>query len=72
MKNSLKAQVLGLIMLAVSLGAHAALPTEATAAFTTVTGYVTDILAAIWTILPISVGGFLLIRLFKKGTSKAV
>lgn len=61
-----------LVLLAVSLfasvAAHAALPTEATAAFTTVSGNVTDIFAAIWPIVAVVTGGFVLIRLFKKGT----
>jgi hypothetical protein len=71
MKNLYKmlfAMVLGLL----SIAAHAALPTEATAAFTTLSGHVTDILAAIWPILAAVVGGFTLIKLFKKGASKAV
>lgn len=52
--------------------AQAALPTEATAAFTSLTGYVTDIFAAIWPIIGLTVGGFALIKLFKKGASRAV
>jgi len=50
--------------------AHAALPTEATAAFTALSGNVTDIFAAIWPIVAAVVGGFVLIGLFKKGASK--
>ena len=60
------------VMVAASTLASAALPTEATAAFTTLSGNVTDILAAIWPILAAVVGGFTLIKLFKKGASKAV
>lgn len=48
--------------------ANAALPTEATAAFTAVSGNVTDIFAAIWPIIATVTGGFVLIKLFKKGT----
>jgi len=55
------------LMLAAGV-AQAALPTEATAAFTTVSGNVTDIFAAIWPIVAVVTGGFVLIRLFKKGT----
>lgn len=50
--------------------AHAALPTEATAAFTTLSSAVTEILAAIWPIVAAVTGGFVLISLFKKGASK--
>lgn len=50
--------------------AQAALPTEATAALTTVSGNVTDIFAAIWPIIATVVAGFVLIKLFKRGTSK--
>ena len=48
---------------------HAALPAEASSAFTTLSGNVTDILAAIWPIVAAVVGGFALIRLFKRGGS---
>ena len=58
-----------IVLAAVSIGAHAALPTEATAAFTAVSGNVTDIFAAIWPIIATVVAGFVLIKLFKKGTS---
>lgn len=60
--------IVGILMAASSLAAHAALPTEAAAAFTTVTGNVTDIFAAVWPIVATVVGGFVLIKLFKKGT----
>jgi hypothetical protein len=53
-----------------SVAAHAALPTEAATAFTTLTGNVTDILAAVWPIVIALVSGFTLIKLFKKGASK--
>lgn len=52
--------------------AHAALPTEATAAFTTISGNVTDVLAAMWPIVALATGGFVLVKLFKKGANKAV
>lgn len=51
--------------------ALAALPAEATGAFTTITGYATDIFAAIWPLLAFVVGGFVLIKLFKRGVNKA-
>jgi hypothetical protein len=54
----------------VATQAHAALPTEATAAFTSLSGNVTDIFAAVWPIVAAVVGGFVLIGLFKKGASK--
>lgn len=54
-----------------SLVVMAALPAEATAAFTTITGYATDIFAAIWPLLAFIVGGFVLIKLFKRGVNKA-
>lgn len=52
--------------------AHAALPAEASTAFDKISGNVTDILAAIWPIVALSVGGFVLIKLFKKGANRAV
>jgi len=71
-----KLQKIGGAVAASSLGmiasAHAALPTEATAAFTTISGNVTDVLAAMWPIIALSVGGFVLVKLFKKGANKAV
>ena len=61
------------VALAVVAGmAHAALPTEATAAFNGLSTNVTDIFTAIWPILAAVVGGFALIKLFKKGASRAV
>ena len=39
--------------------AYAALPTEATAAFTAISGNVTDVLAAMWPIVALATGGFL-------------
>lgn len=52
--------------------AQAALPAEATSAFSALSGNVTDVLAAVWPIVALGVGGFTLIKLFKKGASKAV
>lgn len=57
---------------ALPIFAHAALPAEATAAFTTISGNITDVLGAMWPLVAASVGGFTLIRLFKKGASRAV
>ncbi len=64
--------VLGLLLSMVAAFAHAALPAEATSAFTALSGNLTDIFAAVWPILAISVGGWTLIKLFKKGAGKAV
>jgi len=71
MKNPSQMLFAALLFVAASV-AHAALPTEATAAFTSLNGYVTDIFAAIWPIIGLTVGGFALIKLFKKGANKAV
>lgn len=60
--------VVGGLLALGTVAAHAALPTEATAAFTAVSGNVTDIFAAVWPIVATVVGGFVLIKLFKKGT----
>lgn len=60
------------LMSGVIASAHAALPTEATAAFATITGNVTDVLAAMWPIVALGTGGFVLVKLFKKGANKAV
>jgi hypothetical protein len=57
----------GLGLAAVSTVSMAALPTEATAAFTSLSSNVTDILAAVWPIIAAVTGGFVLIKLFKKG-----
>jgi len=71
-KKYLVAGLTAVGLMAVSVSANAALPTEATAAFTALSGNVTDILAAVWPIVTLAVGGFVLIKLFKKGASKAV
>lgn len=52
--------------------AHAALPTEVTTAFTDLKSNWTDMSPLIWgTMVPV-VAGFALMKLFKKGASKAV
>ena len=63
--------VVGVVLGLGSAAAMAALPAEATAAFTTLSGNVTDILAAVWPIVATVTGGFVLISLFKKGANKA-
>lgn len=70
MKNHL-IKVALVAMALVSLSAQAALPAEATAAFTAISGYVTDIFAAIWPIVATVTGGFVLVKLFKRGANKA-
>lgn len=72
MLNRAKMAVLAFIglMLGLMSSAHAALPTEATAAFTALSSNVTDILAAVWPIVTLAVGGFVLIGLFKRGAAK--
>jgi hypothetical protein len=55
-----------------TVAAHAALPTEAASAFTAISTNVTDVLAVVWPIVGMLTGGFVLIKLFKKGASKAV
>ncbi|TXH57761.1 MAG: phage coat protein [Desulfurellales bacterium] len=67
-----KSAVVGASILGAVGSAHAALPTEATAAFTTISGNVTDVLAAMWPIVALATGGFILIKLFKKGANKSV
>lgn len=61
------------VVVAVSLplAAHAALPAEAVSAFDAIEAHVTDILAVMWPIVTLITGGFILIKLFKKGANKA-
>jgi len=59
-------------MSGVIASAHAALPAEATAAFSAINGNVTDVLAAMWPIVALATGGFVLVKLFRKGANKAV
>lgn len=61
----------GMALLAFANQAMAALPAEATAAFTELSGNGSDILAAVWPIVTLITGGFILIKLFKKGANKA-
>ena len=63
---------LGLILSMIAAFAHAALPTEATAAFGSLSDNLTAIFALVWPILATAVGGWALIKLFKKGAGKAV
>lgn len=64
--------MVGAALATVSQFAMAALPTAAGDAFTALSGNVTDVLAAVWPIAVISVGGFVLLRLFKKGANRAI
>ena len=61
----------GAALLAFVNQAYAALPPEATSAFTTLSDNVADIFVAIWPIVAAVTGGFVLIKLFKKGANKA-
>lgn len=65
-------KIAGVVVAAAPLSAFAALPTEATAAFTTLSGNVTDVFAVVWPIVALSVGGFALIKLFKKGAGRSI
>lgn len=51
--------------------AHAALPTEVTGAFTSISDTVTGILALVWPIATALTVGFVGLKLFKKGANKA-
>lgn len=72
--NNFKKSLLAVVglMSGVIASAHAALPSEATAAFSAISGNVTDVLAAMWPIVALATGGFVLVKLFKKGANKAV
>lgn len=54
----------------VSTSVFAALPAEATSAFTSLSSAVTDILAAVWPVVAAVVVGFVTIKLFKRGGNK--
>ncbi len=69
-KQAAKLGLVGAAAVAYVENAMAALPTEATNAFTALSVNVTDIFAAIWPIVAAVTGGFVLISLFKKGASK--
>lgn len=71
-KLQTRAAAAGSLVLGSIASAHAALPAEATAAFNTISGNVTDVLAVVWPIVAMVTGGFILIKLFKKGANKAV
>lgn len=71
-RQAAKLGLVGAAAIAYVENAMAALPTEATAAFTTISGNVTDVLAAMWPIVALATGGFVLVKLFKKGANKAV
>lgn len=72
--NKLQSNMLALagLVAASVTSAHAALPAEATTAFAAISGNVTDTLAVVWPIVTLVTGGFILIKLFKKGANKAV
>lgn len=71
MNKMQKTVVLAALMLASGI-ASAALPAEATAAFSSLSDNAASVLAAVWPILATVTGGFALMTLFKKGTGKAV
>ena len=71
MQKQVLKSVVAVATVVASAGAMAALPTEASTAFGTISTNVTEILAAIWPIVALSTGGFILIKLFKKGANKA-
>jgi len=50
--------------------AHAALPTEATAAFTSLSTAVSDVVAAAWPIVGAVIVGFVTIKLVKRAAGK--
>lgn len=66
-KQAARLGLVGAAALAFVEQALAALPAEATAAFTTLSGNGTDILTALWPIVATLTGGFVLIKLFKRG-----
>ena len=68
--KKIQALLLATLMM-VATFARAALPTDAAAAFSALQGNGTDILAAVWPIVILLTSGWFLIKLFKKGASKA-
>lgn len=70
--NRIQQIAIGMMLSMLAAFAHAALPTEATAAFTSLSDNLTSIFAAVWPIVATAVGGWALIKLFKKGAGKAV
>jgi len=63
---------LGLLLSMIAAFAHAALPAEATSAFASLSDNLTAIFALVWPILATAVGGWTLMKLFKKGAGKAL
>jgi hypothetical protein len=55
-----------------SSAANAALPAEVTAAFATQTANWTDMSPLIWGLLALTSGGFMLMKMYKKGANKAI
>lgn len=70
--NRINQVIFGMLLMMVAAFARAALPTEATAAFTSLSDNLTAIFSLVWPILATAVGGWTLMKLFKKGASKAV
>jgi len=62
--------VLAVAFGAVALPVQAALPTEATAVFTSLTGTVSDVSAAVWPIIGAVMILFLTIKLVRRGANK--
>lgn len=62
--------VLAVAVGAVALPAQAALPIEATAVFTSLSGTVTDVSAAVWPIVGAVMILFLTIKLVRRGANK--
>lgn len=69
-RNKLLKYVVAVGALAGSGSAFAALPTEATAAFTSLSTTVTDVSAAVWPIVASVLVLFVTIKLVKKGANK--
>lgn len=70
MNANIKRGLIAAGVLVVSGAANAALPIEATAAFTSLSTTVTDVLAAVWPIIGAVIAGFTMIKLVKRGASK--
>ncbi|KOO14412.1 hypothetical protein AKJ18_13500 [Vibrio xuii] len=70
-KNNKSKALFAIALLATAGTASAALPADAQAAIDSISTFVTDILAAAWPIAATITGGFIGIKLFKKGANKA-
>lgn len=70
-KNKKSKAALAVTLLATAGVASAALPADAQTAIDAVGTFVTDILSAVWPIATALTVGFVGIKLFKKGASKA-